>query len=75
MHRSPARKNDIRSSEVAGDLLRHGSVRASFIPLKPIRDQRDLVRYRKSLVRRHTAAGQLHRNGAGDRQHQTLVGS
>jgi len=42
------------SVEWLADLLRHGLVRASFIPPKPIRDLRDLVRYRKSLVRSHT---------------------
>ena len=50
----PGRKTDIRDSEWLADLLRHGLVRASFIPPKPIRDLRDLVRYRKSLVRSHT---------------------
>ena len=50
----PGRKTDIRDSEWLADLLRHGLVRPSFIPPKPIRDLRDLVRYRKSLVRSHT---------------------
>lgn len=50
----PGRKTDIRDSEWLADLLRHGLVRASFIPPKPIRDLRDLVRYRKALVRNHT---------------------
>jgi transposase len=31
-------------------LLEHGLVRASFVPPKPIRELRDLTRYRKSLV-------------------------
>ena len=48
------RKTDIRASEWLADLLRHGLVRASFISPKPIRDLRDLVRYRKLLVRSHT---------------------
>jgi transposase len=32
------------------DLLRHGLLTASFIPPAPIREIRDLARYRKSLV-------------------------
>jgi transposase len=52
----PGRKTDLRDSEWLADLLRHGLVQASFIPPKPIRDLRDLVRYRKALVRAHTQA-------------------
>ena len=32
------------------DVLRHGLLTASFIPPAPIREMRDLVRYRKTLV-------------------------
>ncbi len=46
----PGHKTDIKDSEWLADLLRHGLLRASFIPPKPIRDLRDLVRYRKTLV-------------------------
>ncbi|MFL5591227.1 MAG: IS110 family transposase [Ktedonobacteraceae bacterium] len=46
----PGKKSDVKDSEWLADLLRHGLLRASFIPPKPIRDLRDLVRYRKSLV-------------------------
>jgi len=52
----PGHKTDIRDSEWLADLLRHGLLQASFIPPKPIRDLRDLVRYRKSLVHAHTQA-------------------
>jgi transposase len=31
-------------------LLRHGLLTASFIPPKPVRELRDLMRYRKTLV-------------------------
>jgi transposase len=50
----PGRKTDVKDSEWLADLLRHGLLRASFIPPKPIRDLRDLVRYRKSLVEDRT---------------------
>lgn len=46
----PGHKTDVKDSEWIADLLRHGLLSASFIPPKPIRDLRDLVRYRKTLV-------------------------
>src|SRR6266700_219214 len=46
----PGRKTDVKDSEWIADLLRHGLLQASFIPPQPIRDLRDLVRYRQSLV-------------------------
>jgi transposase len=46
----PGRKTDVRDSEWLAELLRHGLLTASFIPPQPIRDLRDLVRYRKTLV-------------------------
>ncbi len=50
----PGHKTDIRDSEWLADLLRHGLLQASFIPPKPIRDLRDLMRYRKSVVQART---------------------
>lgn len=50
----PGHKTDIKDSEWLADLLRHGLLRASFIPPKPIRDLRDLVRYRQRLVQQRT---------------------
>ncbi|MDI6895049.1 MAG: transposase [Bacillota bacterium] len=44
----PGRKTD---AEWLADLLRHGLIRGSFIPPKPIRDLREVVRYRKALIR------------------------
>src|SRR5712691_7855579 len=46
----PGHKTDIKDSEWIAQLLSHGLLKASFIPPKPIRDLRDLVRYRKTLV-------------------------
>ena len=46
----PGRKTDVKDSEWLADLLRHGLLRASFVPPYPIRVLRDLTRYRKSLV-------------------------
>src|SRR5579883_2625635 len=46
----PGRKTDIKDSEWIADLLRHGLLRASFLPPAPIREWRDLTRYRKTLI-------------------------
>lgn len=46
----PGRKTDLKESEWLADLLRHGLLRASFIPPAPVRELRDLTRYRKTLV-------------------------
>ena len=50
MRAVPGRKTDVRDSEWLADLLRHGLLRGSFIPPAPIRDLRELTRYRKTLV-------------------------
>ncbi len=52
----PGHKTDIKDSEWIAELLRHGLLSASFIPPKPIRDLRDLVRARKTLVQQRAQA-------------------
>lgn len=52
----PGRKTDVRDCEWLADLLRHGLLKASFIPPPEIRELRELVRYRQTVVREHTAA-------------------
>jgi transposase len=46
----PGRKTDVKDSEWIADLLRHGLIRKSFVPPKPLRELRDLLRYRRKLV-------------------------
>src|SRR6266567_4958429 len=46
----PGHKTDIKDSEWIADLLRHGLLKASFIPPKPIRELRDLVRTHTQLM-------------------------
>lgn len=46
----PGRKTDVKESPWLADLLRHGLLKASFIPPKPRRERRDRMRYRKTLV-------------------------
>lgn len=47
----PGRKTDVRDCEWLAQLLECGLLRASFVPPKPVRDLRDLTRYRKTLIR------------------------
>lgn len=51
----PGRKTDVRDCEWLADLLRHGLLRASFIPPLEIRELRELTRYRQTLIKEHTA--------------------
>src|SRR5437868_2373511 len=51
----PGRKTDIKDAEGIADLLRHGLLRASFIPDRPQRELRELTRYRISLIRERAA--------------------
>src|SRR5207247_1097036 len=51
----PGRKTDVKDCEWLADLLRHGLVRASFVPARPQRELRELTRYRTALVRERTA--------------------
>src|SRR5258708_86609 len=46
----PGRKTDVKDSEWLADLLRHGLLKASFIPPRPIRELRELTRYRTTLL-------------------------
>ena len=50
MRAVPGRKTDVKDSEWLADLLRHGLLQPSFIPPAPIRELRELTRYRKGLV-------------------------
>ena len=51
----PGRKTDVRDCEWLAQLLRHGLVRRSFIPPKPIRELRDLTRYREKLTQKRSS--------------------
>ncbi|PIP48035.1 MAG: IS110 family transposase [Chloroflexi bacterium CG23_combo_of_CG06-09_8_20_14_all_45_10] len=51
----PGRKTDVKDCEWIAKLLRCGLIEESFIPPKPIRELRDLTRYRKKLVSAATA--------------------
>lgn len=47
----PGRKTDVKDAEWLADLLRHGLLKASFVPARPQRELRELVRFRRNLIR------------------------
>ena len=58
----PGRKTDTKDAAWLCRLLECGLLRASFVPPKPIRELRDLTRYRKTLIRdRASEANRLHK--------------
>jgi transposase len=54
----PGRKTDVADSVWICQLVEHGLVRPSFVPPKPIRELRDLTRYRKALIQERTREAQ-----------------
>jgi transposase len=46
----PGRKSDVQDAEWGCRLVEHGLVRPSFVPPRPLRELRDLVRYRKAKI-------------------------
>jgi transposase len=63
----PGRKTDVRDCEWIADLLRHGLLKASFVPELPQRELRELTRYRTTLIRERAAER--------SRIHKTLEGA
>jgi len=50
MKAAPGRKTDVKDAEWIAKLLRHGLLKASYIPDRNQREQRKLVRYRRSII-------------------------
>ena len=62
MHNVPGRKTDVQDCVWIAQLLECGLLRGSFVPPAPIRELRDLVRYRKVLTQeRAREAQRLHK--------------
>jgi len=58
----PGRKTDVQDCAWLAQLLEHGLLRGSFVPPAPIREHRDLTRYRKSLIQeRAREANRVHK--------------
>jgi hypothetical protein len=63
----PGRKTDVNDAAWIGQLLECGLIRANSVPPPPIRDPRDLTRYRKLLIQERTRhANRLHKVLARD---------
>ncbi len=50
----PGRKTDVNDAEWIGQLHRHGLLKGSFVPPKPQRQLRELVRHRTNVVERRS---------------------
>ena len=50
----PGRKTDVKDCEWIADLARHGLIAPSFVPPRPLRILRDLMRFRRSLIEART---------------------
>jgi transposase len=62
MRNLPGRKTDVADAAWIAQLLECGLLRGSFVPPAPIRELRDLTRYRKALVQDRTReANRLHK--------------
>jgi transposase len=58
----PGRKTDVQDCVWIAQLLEHGLLRGSFVPPAPIRELRDLTRYRKVLIEeRSREVNRLHK--------------
>ena len=58
----PGRKTDVQDAQWIAQCLECGRLRGSFVPPPPIRDLRDLTRYRKALIEDRTReANRLHK--------------
>src|SRR5437764_13391183 len=54
----PGRKTDVADAAWICQLIEHGLVRPSFVPPKPIRELRNLTRYRKAQIEERTREAQ-----------------
>ena len=66
----PGRKTDVKDAEWIADLVCCGLIRPSFVPPKPLRELRELLRYRRKLTEAQASRTQPATEAAGDRQHQ-----
>jgi transposase len=50
LHNVPGRKTDVADAAWIAQLVEHGLVRPSFVPPRPVRELRELTRYRKTQI-------------------------
>ncbi|MGI8609094.1 MAG: IS110 family transposase [Candidatus Dormibacteria bacterium] len=58
LHNVPGRKTDMADAAWIAQILEFGLVRPSFVPPKPIRELRNLTRYRKAQIEERTREAQ-----------------
>src|SRR5438477_438974 len=58
LHNVPGRKTDVADAAWICQLVEHGLVRPSFVPPRPIRELRNLTRYRKAQIEERTREAQ-----------------
>jgi len=66
----PGRKTDVKDAEWIADLLCHGLLRPSFVAPPPIRELRDLTRYRPQAGAESGSGAPSFAEAAGNSQHQ-----
>jgi transposase len=66
----PGRKTDVKDAEWIAQLLRHGLLKASFIPSRDQRELRELVRYRRSIIEERARQHKSDSKSAGGSEHQ-----
>jgi len=54
----PGRKTDVQDAEWICEMVAHGLVRSSFVPPKPIRELRELTRYRRVQIEERSREAQ-----------------
>jgi hypothetical protein len=74
LHNVPGRKTDVIDSEWICRMVQHGLVRPSFVPPLPIRQLRDLTRYRTEVVRERVRDIGPFGEAARRRRHLTVRG-
>jgi len=53
-HHVPGRKTDVIDAQWLAEVFSYGLLRGSFVPPRPIRELRDLTRYRSALIKERT---------------------
>jgi transposase len=69
----PGRKTNTIDAAWFALLLSRGLLRVSFVPPPPIRELRDLTRYRKALINERTSeVNRIHKTAPGRSRHQPV---
>jgi transposase len=63
LHNVPGRKTDVADAAWIAQLVEHGLVRPSFVPPRPVRELRELTRYRKTQIQERSR--EVQRPGQG----------